>query len=900
MPDAHHAARATSSQRRWWIGGGICIAVVGATVLAALISLRRDLSPSECIKLEQLKSVAIAHLENGRYQQNRESRQGEWARAEAGFEELAQKLPGDPLGPRNLAITRLLELRASQVSAASALEAADLMLQLEDKSAPAHLLASQIALEADDHPRAVAELARAAELAPNDAAVWYAVSRLLLQSQDEAEKQRGYEALGRAYQAGPGNLFLLANWLAAQLRQRDPQLVDTLRALRETLNRHPVLIDQLRRGGPIADPLAAVDRALQAVEKQQWEQAAEALALAEALRAANGTLPDRRQVDQDPLVLVRHEFLVPCRDRVAVAESEPIEVKFNELPAPLQLPPLLDVADVKLADFDLDGRLDVVVLRETALEIYSRPQRQGDWRRIAASPLPAGFSRLLLADLDQGNPRRSQTAPGSEPVQDAGAGAAEACRRSELELLVFGKAGLAILRSEPAEDERSRSLKVEIPDALAPLKAVAAASVVDFDQDGDLDLAVAGESGLSLWANGGDLQFAPWGAVSELPSARLHARALAPVDWDRDGDLDLILAGPGHKPAGWLENLRHGRFRWRPFADEFSSLASAASVAVLDADGNGSWALAVGGAAGLHVARTEPDRQGPPAERATSQLTNAARNGVQVWDYDNDGRLDLLSWDEATIDVYRGGDGQFVAAPPLITRAGKSLRGCDTGDLDGDGDFDLAVAEADRIVLYDNEGGNQNHWLRVELLAADRSDQGGCVNAYGIGSTIELRTGAFCQRRLVQSGVTHFGLGRREAPDVARIVWTSGAAQDIIQPDVNRTHCEVQRVAASRPATDGWTGQNRAQTPLPPTRFARAPGASPGLKWSFAARRARPRRATAPSGRRRGGLRVPRETRAPGRIRTVVERQAPSCRPATWPASGRSATVLPASVRRPW
>ncbi len=463
MPDAHHDARAMSSQRRWWIGGGICLAVLAATVLAALISLRRDLSPSECVKLEQLKSVSIAHLENGRYPQKRESGQGEWARAEAGFEELAQKLPGDPLGPRNLAVTRLLELRESQTSAASALEAADLMLQLEDKSAPAHLLAGQIALEAGDHPRAVAELARAAELAPNDAAVWYAVSRLLLESQDEAEKQRGYEALGRAFQAGSGNLFLLANWLAAQTRQRDPQLSETLQTLRETLTRHPVLIEQLQRGGPIADPLAAVDRALQAVEKQQWEQAAEALTLAEALRAANGTLPDQRQIDQDPLVLVRHEFRVPCRDRVAMAEPEPIEVKFNELPAPLQLPPLLGVADVKLADFDLDGRLG-----------HRRPARDGPGD-LQSSPTAGRLASHRgqsaprgLFTPPVGRPRSGRTASlsdrfGFRPVQDADGASAKSCRRSELELLVFGKAGVAILRSEPAEDERSRSLKSKFP-----------------------------------------------------------------------------------------------------------------------------------------------------------------------------------------------------------------------------------------------------------------------------------------------------------------------------------------------------------------------------------------------------------------------------------------------------
>lgn len=855
------------------------MAVLGATVLAALISLRRDLSPSECVKLEQLKSVAIAHLENGRYQQKRESGQGELTRAEAGFEELTRKLPGDLLGPRNLAITRWLELREELTSAASALQAADLMLQLEDKSASAHLLAGQIALDAGEQPRAVAELARAAELAPNDAAVWYAVSRLWLESQDEAEKQRGYEALERAYEADPGNLFLLANWLAAQFQQRDPQLSETLQTLRETLTQDAILIDELRARGQIADPLAAIDRALLAVEKRQWELAAEAMTLAEALRAESRALRDQGRVDRDPLASVLHEFRVPCRERIVVAEVEPIEVAFNEFPAPQQLPPLLGVSDVKLADFDLDGRLDVVALRETVVEIYGRPQEHGDWRRIVASPLPSGFARVLPADLEQDARSRSQIGP--EPARGAEGASARSCRRADLEFIVYGEAGLAILRNESTEDERSRSLKVESPEAFSNLGPVSAASIVDFDYDGDLDLVVSSGQGLSLWVNRGGLKFDSVGAASELPPAELHATAIAPVDWDRDADLDLILAGQNGEPAGWLENLRCGKFHWRPFADEFSSLTGADSVAVLDADGNGSWALAVGGEAGLNVVRTEPGRQGPPADRATSLLTNSARDGVQVWDYDNDGRLDLLSWDEATIDVYRGDAGRFVSAPQLLARAEKPIRGCDTGDLDGDGDLDLAIAEADRIVLYVNEGGNKNHWLRVQLFAAaDQPGQRGCVNSYGIGSMIELRTGAYCQRRLVQSGSTHFGLGRRDAPDVARIVWTTGVPQNVIRPGVDRTLCEVQLAGVPRPAKQAWTGRDYRKAPLPRKRLAGFFGARRMLKSTFASARVRRRRARVPSGLTKGGRRVPRETKAPRRSRTIVAPRDQACRPA--------------------
>jgi hypothetical protein len=97
-----------SPKRRFWIGAGVVLSIVAATLLAACVSFRRDLSPNECFKLEQLKNVSIAHLENGRHTEKRGAGQGDLAKADAGFAELAAKLPSDPLGPRNLAIAILL------------------------------------------------------------------------------------------------------------------------------------------------------------------------------------------------------------------------------------------------------------------------------------------------------------------------------------------------------------------------------------------------------------------------------------------------------------------------------------------------------------------------------------------------------------------------------------------------------------------------------------------------------------------------------------------------------------------------------------------------------------------------------------------------------------------------
>lgn len=830
MADTNHSDP-PSSKRRWWIGGGICLAIIGATVLAAWLSLRRDVSPNECLKLEQLKNVSIAHLENGRHKEKRGIGQGELARADAGFAELAEKLPGDPLGPRNLAITRLLELREKLIPAESAVQAAEMMLRVEDQSPTAHLLAGQIALEAGDQARAVAEMARAAELAPNDASIWFAISRLGLESQEEADKKRGYEALGRAFQAEPDNLFLQAAWLTAQARAKDPQLGETLRAFKETLVSHPALVESLRKRGRIADPLAMIEQAQQAIGKNQWGAVGSVLGLANVIRAETWSLNDLRRIDRDPLETIRHNFRVPCDDRSLAAETPPIEVKFNEFPAPLQLPPLLGVADVKLADLDLDGRLDVVALRETAVEIYGRPEGSGDWRPIAASPLPPGYARVLLADLDQDDPDQPGTeaytrrhAAGKPKAGEANekppgeanhaaapeAGAsARPCHRTDLDLVVYGEAGLAIVRNDLNDDDRTRTLNVATPDAFAAMKPVLAALSVDFDHDGDLDLVISSQQGVSLWSNRGDLNFDDVSATSQLPPATLQATSITPVDWDRDVDLDLVLAGPEGEGAGWLDNLRHGEFRWRPFNGEFAALKGAETVAALDADGNGSWALAAAGNAGLNVVHTEPTREGPPRERSAASLTDSPHARVLAWDYDNDGRSDLLSWGETAFDIYRGGGGQFTAAPQLLARAAKPIRGCQSGDIDGDGDLDLAIAEADRIVLYANDGGNKNHWLNLELVAGlvDQQNLHFRVNHYGMGSLVEIRTGPIYQRQIVGPAITHFGLGQRGEPDMVRIVWTNGIPQDVIHPAVDEAICEAQILGGSCPYVYTWTGE---------------------------------------------------------------------------------------------
>ena len=79
------------------------------------------------------------------------------------------------------------------------------------------------------------------------------------------------------------------------------------------------------------------------------------------------------------------------------------------------------------------------------------------------------------------------------------------------------------------------------------------------------------KSGLRLWSNGGGWTFVDISARSALPDDLTDAAGLLAFDFDRDVDIDVLVAAPSG--GGWLENLRHGQFRWRPFADEFPVVA---------------------------------------------------------------------------------------------------------------------------------------------------------------------------------------------------------------------------------------------------------------------------------------------------------------------------------------
>ncbi len=239
----------------------------------------------------------------------------------------------------------------------------------------------------------------------------------------------------------------------------------------------------------------------------------------------------------------------------------------------------------------------------------------------------------------------------------------------------------------------------------------------DYDQDGDLDIFLMGWNGKNrvskIYRNQNgqfeDIQAPLPGLNSVLP----HNQAWA--DYDRDGDLDLLMTGQNgaervtmlfRNEGGRLVELRLG----------LPGLF-AASVDWGDYDQDGDLDLLI----------TGRDRE---SRRLTQILVNengrfsalqagleGIANGTCNWvDYDKDGDLDIFlsgrdnQASRHTVGrLYRNEDGKFVSVSNSFAELSRSAS--IWGDFDGDADMDLLVSGLDNqrkkaLKLYQNNLGD--------------------------------------------------------------------------------------------------------------------------------------------------------------------------------------------------
>ncbi len=259
----------------------------------------------------------------------------------------------------------------------------------------------------------------------------------------------------------------------------------------------------------------------------------------------------------------------------------------------------------------------------------------------------------------------------------------------------------------------------------------------DYDNDGDLDLLICGA----------DLDFIPFAALYENESGDFFEvnSGVEPLsdgdaawgDFDRDGDLDLLVCG--YDAAGVGQSILY-RNDDGNLVDSNAGLVGVGDgeVAWGDFDQDGDLDIALSGAQFLvntpHSAiYRNTDGQ---FDDIGAGLTNLQVSGLAWADYDNDGDLDLLQagfGDGIPVtELYRNDDGSFVLEQTGIV--GLALADVAWGDHDNDGDMDILINGRagtnpffGAAKVFRNDGPGESGWRFVDTEADFENVNSGAV-----------------------------------------------------------------------------------------------------------------------------------------------------------------------------
>ncbi|MCO6045270.1 FG-GAP-like repeat-containing protein [Aeoliella sp. ICT_H6.2] len=222
---------------------------------------------------------------------------------------------------------------------------------------------------------------------------------------------------------------------------------------------------------------------------------------------------------------------------------------------------------------------------------------------------------------------------------------------------------------------------------------------LDFDHDGDVDVIASDTSTDEVFwfENIADQDFRPR-LLAQLGDASVEPEF---SDLDGDGDYDLIAIGTSRRLV-WLENLDNGSFVEHTITTYSSSFSSFYDVSItvvdLDADGNTDIAIAVNTLNAVYVYTNNGAQQ----FSLSTELYVSRPDGLHIVDMDRDGDLDLstASYSDNTLLVFENmGSGAYTRHSITSTTSYHSLIAAT--DIDQDGDQDLVATAGSVLIWYE-------------------------------------------------------------------------------------------------------------------------------------------------------------------------------------------------------
>ncbi|MBN1898403.1 MAG: T9SS type A sorting domain-containing protein [Spirochaetes bacterium] len=245
----------------------------------------------------------------------------------------------------------------------------------------------------------------------------------------------------------------------------------------------------------------------------------------------------------------------------------------------------------------------------------------------------------------------------------------------------------------------------------------------DYDNDGNLDLVIAGDDGagyrLRLYKNLGNGAFNT-NEIPVEPGWGVRICSIAGGDYDNDGDLDLAVAG--EDGSGYrlriYKNFGNGTFDGNEVYPEPNWGVRYCSLAWGDFDNDGDLDLAIAGDDGstnvFRVYRNNGNGTFDTNEIQPEPGWGVGNFSALAWgDYDNDGDLDIaIAGDDGTdyrFRVYKNNGNGTFDTNEIEPQPGWGIDECDLawGDYDNDGDLDIAIAGYSgwvRLRVYTNLG----------------------------------------------------------------------------------------------------------------------------------------------------------------------------------------------------